>query len=281
MIVSLHLTKVKRDKHMNLLYLEKSLRDDSVVGHFVWIKNLSRLLGSQLSMNSCTRSCRFIDCARMNARMNECTVILSNENDKWLSFRNYNRKKRLPFVVYADLECILEKRGIDDEHISRFTYQHHKVFSIGYYVRCAFNETMSTYRYCRGANCVAWFVDELYHLTHRVKSLFVRNSRMNQFTTEDRKKITDATNCHICEKPFEMEHVRVRNNIPLYLYHGWYDSGSELDAQWDRNPKKWPKLNYNFTLMKFMEIHAYIVFSILMNVNLNSKFQISKWRTNF
>ncbi|KYN03348.1 hypothetical protein ALC62_05813 [Cyphomyrmex costatus] len=136
----------------------------------------------------------------------------TNDNDKWLSFCNYNRKKRLPFVVYADLECILEKTGIDDERIPRFTYQHHKIFSIGYYVCCQFDESMSMYSYCRGANCVECFVDELYRLMHRVKSLFLRNTAMNQFTTQQWKQFLDATRCHICEKPFQMEHKRVRDH---------------------------------------------------------------------
>ena len=92
---------------------------------------------------------------------NDCAVILSNENDKWLSFRDYNKKERLLFVVYADLECILEKRT-NDENISRFIYQHHKVFSVGYYIRCVYDETVSIYKSYRGEDCVSWFVKELH-----------------------------------------------------------------------------------------------------------------------
>ena len=49
-IVPLRLTKEKKEKHVNLLYLRDLRRDDeNVIGHFTWIKNLSRLIGSQLS----------------------------------------------------------------------------------------------------------------------------------------------------------------------------------------------------------------------------------------
>ncbi|KYM94128.1 hypothetical protein ALC62_15259 [Cyphomyrmex costatus] len=99
--------------------------------------------------------------------------------------------------------------------MSRFNYQHHKVFSIGYYVRCDFDETMSMYAYFRGENCVEWFVDELYKLTHRVKSLYVKNLRMNQFTTQQWQEFIDATHCHICEKPFEIEYLRVRDHCHI------------------------------------------------------------------
>ncbi|EGI64856.1 hypothetical protein G5I_06694, partial [Acromyrmex echinatior] len=158
-IVPLRLTKEKKEKHVNLLYLQESRRDDeNVIAHFTWIKDLSRLIGSQLSKNTgkkylCDRclhyfytseklSLHIVDCTTTN----DCAVILPNENDKWLSFRDHNKKERLLFVVYADLECILEKKKrINDENISRFTYQHHKVFSVGYYIRCVYDETASMY----------------------------------------------------------------------------------------------------------------------------------------
>jgi len=45
-VLPIRLTNDKREKHVNLLYT-KDPRDDNV-GHFTWIKNLSRLVGSQL-----------------------------------------------------------------------------------------------------------------------------------------------------------------------------------------------------------------------------------------
>ncbi|XP_072758650.1 uncharacterized protein [Anoplolepis gracilipes] len=44
-IVPIHLTEQKRDKHVNLLYVQ----DAQDIGHFAWIKNLSRLVSMQLS----------------------------------------------------------------------------------------------------------------------------------------------------------------------------------------------------------------------------------------
>ncbi|XP_036144933.1 uncharacterized protein LOC118646348 [Monomorium pharaonis] len=46
-ILPLRLSNDKKEKHVNLLYVQNP-REDSV-GHFVWIKNLSRLVSSQLS----------------------------------------------------------------------------------------------------------------------------------------------------------------------------------------------------------------------------------------
>jgi len=46
-ILPIRLTDNKKEKHVNLLYVKDQQDDDT--GHFVWIKNLSRLIGSQLS----------------------------------------------------------------------------------------------------------------------------------------------------------------------------------------------------------------------------------------
>ncbi|KYN15192.1 hypothetical protein ALC57_12602 [Trachymyrmex cornetzi] len=223
-IVPLRLTREKKEKHVNLLYLQDSRRnDENVIGHSTFIKNLSRLTGSQLSKctkkkHLCVRclhyfltseklSLHIVDCTTTN----ECAIILPNENDKWLSFRGHNKRERLLFVVYADLECILAKKTTD-ENISRITYQHHKVFSVGYYVRYVYDETMSIYKSYRGEDCVSWFVKELYDLAHRAKTIFDKNIAMAEFTSN---KFRNATHCHICERPFEEGDLRVRDHCHL------------------------------------------------------------------
>lgn len=46
-VVPIHITAEKKDRHINLLYLEGS--GDDQVGHYSWIKNLSRLVNSNLN----------------------------------------------------------------------------------------------------------------------------------------------------------------------------------------------------------------------------------------
>ncbi|XP_070170406.1 uncharacterized protein [Polyergus mexicanus] len=163
-VVPLRLTDDKKNRHVNLLYFDDMTRRDDAT-HFAWIKNLSRLVGSQLSgrrhkSHICDRcmhyfrtsdklSAHSVDCGRMN----ECAIVLRTKDDKWLEFRNYNRKERLPFVVYADLECVLKKK--EERRTSNTSIvQHHEVYSAGYYARCALDGVSSTYRAYRGENCV-------------------------------------------------------------------------------------------------------------------------------
>jgi len=46
-VFPLRLTDDKKEKHVNFLYLQDSHNDN--LGHFAWIKNLSRLVSSQIS----------------------------------------------------------------------------------------------------------------------------------------------------------------------------------------------------------------------------------------
>ena len=40
---------------------------------------------------------------------NECNVIMSSEDTKILEFNQCQKSDKAPFIVYADLECIIEK----------------------------------------------------------------------------------------------------------------------------------------------------------------------------
>ena len=48
-VFPLRLTNDKKEKHINLLYLQHSRNDN--IRHFAWIKNLSRLIRSQITEN--------------------------------------------------------------------------------------------------------------------------------------------------------------------------------------------------------------------------------------
>ncbi|XP_077255644.1 uncharacterized protein LOC143893804 [Temnothorax americanus] len=215
-------TSVK--KHVNLLYMQNP-RDNNV-GHFAWIKNLSRLVSSQLSMHHgqkyiCNRCLHYfsssdklqshtVDCRKIN----DCAIKLPSEDNKWLCFKNHSRKERLPFVVYADLECVLQKTQPETEHAS-YAYQHHRVCSIAYYVQCSYDETLSAYRFRRDNDCVAWFVEELKGLAHRVKNVLFDIVCMVDLTRDEWETFHSAAQCHICEKPFAPNYNRVRDHCHL------------------------------------------------------------------
>ncbi|XP_071581344.1 uncharacterized protein [Temnothorax nylanderi] len=208
-VLPIRLTDRTSKKHVNLLYVQDP-RDNNV-GHFAWIKNLSRLVSSQLSKHAgrkyiCDRCLHYfsssdklqshtVECRKIN----KCAIRLPSEDNKWLSFKNHSRKERLPFVVYADLECVLKKTQPETEHAS-YAYQHHRVCSIAYYVQCSYDDSLSAYRFRRDNDCVAWFAEELKGLAHRVKNILSDIVCMVELTRDKRETFPSAAQCHICEK---------------------------------------------------------------------------------
>ncbi|XP_076667931.1 uncharacterized protein LOC143368758 [Andrena cerasifolii] len=228
-VFPLRLTSQKRDRHVNLLYTPNHEHGD--VGHFVLIKDLSRLVSMQLSRHRekkfiCDRCMHYfgsaekleahsLDCGQMN----DCAILLPSVGNNLLKFSNPCMKERLPFVVYADLECIIEKTE-DNHRMGEMdsklrAYQHHKVHSIAYYMHCSYDTSLSTYRCRRDADCVSWFVNELENFANFAKPILTNNVPILDLTPEQWATFRDATHCHICEEPFKDEDVRVRDHCHL------------------------------------------------------------------
>ncbi|XP_032689782.1 uncharacterized protein LOC116853041 [Odontomachus brunneus] len=195
-IVPVRLSDIKREKHVNLLHISNPQRDHNT-GHFAWIKDLSRLMSSQLSKKKarkyiCDRCLHYFHSNEKleshttdYEKLNDCAILPPSEDNKWLNFRNYSRKERVPFVVYADLECILQKTVSEkeEEGCTSHAYQHHKVFSIVYYLRCSYDDSLSYFR-SRDTNCILWFVEQLEKLAHRVKEKLSTNVDMETLSKE-------------------------------------------------------------------------------------------------
>jgi len=121
----------------------------------------------------------------------------------------------MPFVVYADLKCTLEKMETKNPTTTLYQQHHrHQVFSIAYYIHCSYDDSLSTYWFHRGNGCVAWFAEELRVLAHNVKSILSANVPM-EFTRDDLEKFDNATHCHVCEKPFTPDDACVRDHCHL------------------------------------------------------------------
>jgi len=104
-------------------------------------------------------------------------------------------------IVYADLECILEK--MEESHM----YQHHRVFSIGY-VHCSFDDSLFFYRFHHDKDCVAWFTEQLRDLAHNVKTIITANVLMVDF---DYEKFNCATLSRVRKSVYARRHASTRS----------------------------------------------------------------------
>lgn len=231
-----HISSDKKEKHVNLLIIqdsyidereENNCADDGILPkyHYVWIKSMSRLLSSQLSKANiksyhCERCLQIFynekrlevhenDCKNMNS----CRINLPDSKNNILKFEDYKKSEKVPFVIYADFECLLEPT----ENANNF--QLHEAYSIGYYMKCSFDDRLSGYKSYRKTNedeqtPAEWFVAELKSVSEKIYELY-KNPKPMRLTDLEELSFQSSTVCHICRKPIQGEELVVRDHCHL------------------------------------------------------------------
>ncbi|XP_050498751.1 uncharacterized protein LOC126884985 [Diabrotica virgifera virgifera] len=221
-VVPARLTQNKLDRHVNLLLIQDKYfpklndydappSDDENIEikyHYCWIKDMSRLLSSQLSKNEhkkyiCDRCMNYFYSGNKLAEheefcrdINKCKMTVPKYDH--VAFRNFTYKQTTPFIIYADFECQLHNFTDSNVKLSKTAkYQKHVPYSAGYYFKCAYDDSLSYFRSYRGENCMEWFAKEMAEI-----SKFV-DSKIKSIVPMVKKPSTSkATVCHICEKRF-------------------------------------------------------------------------------
>lgn len=219
--------------------------------HFCWIKNLARLSlstvrsGNRHKIFICDRCLNYfstevklqqhaLDCGEREAVR---VLMPQTEKERFIKFQNFDRKERVPYIVYADFEALLiPQDNIDmDEMVSgSYTQKTHKhvPYSVGYYVHCSYDSTKSFYRCFRGDNCVEWFVKQLEYIGNTIEDEMGDVTPMNPLTIDEELDFLSAEACHICQKDFSFEDVRVHDHCHLTgAYRGAAHQGCNLNYQ--------------------------------------------------
>lgn len=217
-VFPIRLSKKVKTKHIHLMLLSHQTcstgsEETEPKQHYCWIKNLSKLLSSQVIKRRnkkffCDRCLNYfykqeqlekhsINCTNQN----ECQIELPDEKDAFVEFKNYKNQVKCPFIIYADVEALLKEPENFSASRSTVALQQHEVYSVGYYLKCSYDDTKSFYKAKRGADCMDWFVDELHSISHMLTDIF-NNIVPIHMSPEDEENHQRASKCHICEKKF-------------------------------------------------------------------------------
>ena len=145
--------------------------------------------------------------------MNNCAIGVPEEREAYVQFKHHSRKNPLPLVVYADLECYLEKMETEEDSES-YLFQRHRPFSVGYYLAFRVNvpDHGPSYKFYRGDDCIEWFIDELAEVVRDAeRTLFTKVAPLDM-TIEEFERFRKAQSCHLCQKRFVTTEVRVHNH---------------------------------------------------------------------
>ena len=136
---------------------------------------------------------------------------ITNKEENQLKFKNYDKRLKVPFVIYADCEAILEK---NIENGPSNATRHHDIFSIGYNLKCSYDDSLSRYKFNRGPDCASWFANELREIGDRVREVRKKIEDM-VWTDSERLRHYRATDCHICKVDFNYGEKRARDHCHL------------------------------------------------------------------
>ena len=169
-------------------------------------------------------------------------VKMPDKDNNILKYNNFHKQQPVPFVIYADFEAITEKiSGCQPNNNKSYTeaYQKHTDCGYGYKVVCCYDDKYSkptkTYR---GKKAVYKFMeamlDEVKYCKKVAKKEFNKPLRM---TKEDEKEFQKAKECHICNKKYINEDIKVRDHCHITgKYRG--SAHQECNLKLNVNPEE-------------------------------------------
>ena len=186
------------------------------VKHYCLVKDLSRLLSSQVSKHNgkkyfCDRCLNpfnnqeALDKHKKYCVEYEAVAINMPKEGTMLKFVNYYRGERVPFVIYADFECCIEPiHTCDLNPESSYTkqYQKHEPISFYYYIKC-FNSKV--YLPIRERSYTGKDAEQVFlkYLEEDIRIIANIPKKKMIFGKKEEKQFEKETRCWICKGEFD------------------------------------------------------------------------------
>ena len=120
------------------------------------------------------------------------------------------KSMKVPFIIYADLECLLEKLStcINNPNVSSTTkINKHTPSGYSIFTSCSFDESKNKLNYYRGKDCMKKFCKDLKE--HATRIIDYEKKKIIPLTKEEKINYNDQQICYICKKKL----TRVIKNI--------------------------------------------------------------------
>ena len=137
-----------------------------------------------------------------------CHVEMANEDNKIIKYNQGEKSIRSPFIIYADLECLLEKISTcynNPEESSTTEINKHTPSGYSLFTRCSFDKTKQKLDYYRGNNCMEKFCKDLRE--HATKLINYEKKDMIPLTKKEEKHHNKQKVCYICKKEFNTDNI--------------------------------------------------------------------------
>ena len=238
----LHITKFRQQTHINLLLIS-----DGDKRHFCLIKNMSRLLADRTKHNGETHYCDsclhgFNKQELLNSHIPYCStnapqkVILPNDDEKYLKFKNHANGLKIPFTIYADFECFLQSYSENTKQTEK--YQKHVTSGFSYVVVSSVEKYNKQAVVYRGENAMDEFFKHLDYERKYITDILSEIVPM-QLTPEEESTFHNAEICHICEKVLKEDRVRDHDHL-TGQYRGAAHNSCNLNFKFSKENQQKP-----------------------------------------
>ena len=208
-------------KHVDRPYRIKLLLiSDENKTHYCLIENFSRLISSQASKHKgkayvCERCINAFTTENAlkehekHCTNKDCVHLKMPAPGSTISFKRFEREQRVPFVIYADFESLLNpiSRCKPNPEISSTTkYQKHEPISFSYYIKC-FEDTVCDLepRTYTGEDATKKFIEWLEKDVKDISNIRKRNMIFGEKEADD---FNNANDCWICKGELGPDKVR-------------------------------------------------------------------------
>ena len=123
---------------------------------------------------------------------------------------------KVPFIIYADLECLLEKMStcINNPNESSTTkINKHTPLGYSIFTSCSFDESKNKLNYYRGKDCMKKFCKDLKE--HATRIINYEKKKIIPLTKKEKINYDDQQICYICKNEFDKsdkKHHKVRDH---------------------------------------------------------------------
>ena len=214
----------RSDVVIDLLLLKEENKN-----HFIWIKNFSRFIvpnGKCKNKLYCCRQClnaHYNSQEHLDKHIVECMkyeavkVVLPDEKDKLIKFKNYNHTFKHPFYISVDFEATLEEyqeEVIDGKET--YKYQKHTPNSYGIKFNCIYSEYNKNIIIENNKDpeeLMKSFIENLEVLTHYAYSLTQKHKKFGNYSyfneTSEGLIHKVSKTCEYCKSGFDEKKLQV------------------------------------------------------------------------
>ena len=197
--------------------------------HYLAVKSLSGLFTGVTSNHkedyyclNCFHSYRTKN--KLDAQQKACEnheyyhIEMPNKDNNKIKYNQGEKSVKLPFIIYADLECLIEKINTcynNPKESSTTKINHHTPSGYSIFTHCSFYESKNKLNYYRDDDCMKRFCKDLKE--HATKIINYEKKNMIPLTKEEKEDYNNQKVCYICKKEFitsdnNNKHYKVRDH---------------------------------------------------------------------